>query len=229
LKRARFAPLAALLVACGCGSKPAQPAETSGAASEPASKQPEPEAAAAEPQAAPEGAAEKPAAEGDAPPRTVKYIMTTKGLEIEIEGVRFMPRASPVKSGKGWGVRVEVDAKVLDDAAHSLLDPENGPLAFAGTVERGGPAQRIVDKRTGEGEKLIAQGDKVAFSREWPGKSGEKPLVAGQTLTLEVGLWGLGPDADQRRPVRDFFQVKLRVGDSGKPQPVITPPPSANP
>lgn len=228
MRRGRTALFAALL-ALGCGSKPAAPVETAGTPSAPATKPAEEPAAPDEPEAGPDEPAEAPAKPGDGPPRTVKYIMTTKGLEIEIDGVRFMPRASPVKKGAGWGVKVEVDAKVIDDGAHSLLDPENGPLAFAGSVERGGAAERIVDKRGGEGEKLIAQGDKLVLKREWPGKSGEKPLTAGQTLTLEVGLWGLGPDADQRRPVRDFFQVKLRVGDGGKPQPVIMPPPSANP
>jgi hypothetical protein len=227
--RLRRSALVAVLFALGCGSKPAEPAETAGASSEPEAKPTEEPAAAEEPEAGPAETTEPAATPGEGPPRTVKYIMTTKGLEIEIDGVRFMPRASPVKSGKGWGVKVEVDAKVIDDGAHSLLDPENGPLAFAGSVERGGGSERIADKRAGEGEKLIAQGEKIVLKREWPGKGGEKPLTAGQTLTLEVGLWGLGPDADQRRPVRDFFQVKLRVGDSGKPQPVITPPPSANP
>ncbi len=87
---------------------------------------------------------------------------------------------------------------------------------------------RVTDKREGDGEKLIGPGESVKLKRRWPDSGGEKPIVAGQTVTLEVGLWGLGPDADQRRAVRDFFQIKMRAGQ-GKPQPVISPPPSANP
>ena len=227
MKRATWLLAAALCWACG--SKPAAPAENAEAAASAPTESVEAEPAESESasESAPEAAA---AAESDKPPRTVKYIMTTGGLEVEVDGVRFVPRATVQKSGKGWGVRVEVDAKVVDENAHSLLDPENGPLAFAGTLERGGKTSRIADQRKGEGEKLIGPGEKLKLKRDWPGKGGEAPLVSGETLTLEVGLWGLGPDADQRRPVRDFFQVKLRTGDGGaKPQPVITPPPSANP
>jgi hypothetical protein len=201
------------------------------AKAQPEAQAPEPPAAksAGAPEAEPAAGAEAEPGAGQPEPRTVKYIMTTGGLEVEVEGVRFMPKATAIKSGNGWGVRVTVAAKVLDQDAHSLLDPKNGPLAFAGSVDRGGEVLRIGDQRDGEGEILIASGENVSFTREWPGKGGDKPLAAGQTLTLEVGLWGLGPDADQRRPVRDFFQVKMRAGDKGKPVPVVAPPPSANP
>jgi hypothetical protein len=211
-----------------CAACAAKPPEAAKPEPEPTAK-PEPtNEASAEPEAQPGGEEAEPAADKKEP-RTIKYIMTTAGLEVEVEGVRFMPKATAIKSGNGWGVRIIVDAKVVDEEAHSLLDPENGPLAFAGSVDRGGEVLRIGDKRKGEGEKLIAQGDKLRLEREWPGKGADKPLTAGQTLTLEVGLWGLGPDADQRRPVRDFFQVKMRAAQGGKPQPAIMPPPSANP
>jgi hypothetical protein len=213
------------LVVSACGGTPPQAARSPDPATEP----PKPEGDAAEPDSEPStGAASEPST-GDTAPRTVKYIMTTAGLEVEVEGVRFMPKVAAIKSGNGWGVRVTVSAKVVDEEAHSLLDPKNGPLAFAGSIDRGVEVLRIGDKRDGDGEKLIGPGEKIELVRDWPGKSGEKPLAAGQTLTLEVGLWGLGPDADQRRAVRDFFQVKMRAADKGKPIPVITPPPSANP
>jgi hypothetical protein len=208
-----------------CGGKPPEAAQTPEPAARPAAE----EEASAEPASDPTPGDASDTSPDETAPRTVKYIMTTAGLEVEVESVRFMPKVSAIKSGNGWGVRIDVSAKVLDDEAHSLVDPKRGPLAFAGSVDRGGEVLRISDKREGEGEILIAKGEKVAFSREWPGKGGDKPLTAGQTLTLEVGLWGIGPDADQRRPVRDFFQVKMRAGDKGKPTPVIMPPPSANP
>jgi hypothetical protein len=219
-----------LLLACAfayaaCATKPPEAAKPE--PEQTAKPEPESEPASASSGAQPPGEEAEPAA-SKKEPRTVKYIMTTAGLEVEVEGVRFMPKAAPIKSGNGWGVRISVDVKVMDEEAHSLLDPENGPLAFAGSVDRGGEVLRIGDKRKGEGEKLIAQGDKLRLERDWPGKGGDKPLSAGQTLTLEVGLWGLGPDADQRHPVRDFFQVKMRAAAGGKPQPAIMPPPSAN-
>lgn len=221
--------LVALAAACG-GNQPAESpdttaSDTKAAGETPEDSKPSPPAERGE---QPEAWVES-EQKDDKLPRTVKYIMTTAGLEIEVEGVRFTPKATPIKVGAGWGVRIVVDAKVIDDTAHSLLDPKNGPLAFAGSVDRGGEVLRIGDKREGEGEKLIGPGEKVKLERDWPGKTGDKPVTAGQSVALEVGLWGLGPDADQRRAVRDFFQVKLRVGDKGKPQPVISPPPSANP
>jgi hypothetical protein len=226
--------LSVCVLALSCGNKPAAAPEAASSDEQPgveageAQPQPEPEPGQGpEPKPTEQAEGEAPgAAGGKKPERTIKYIMASGGgLEVEVEDVRFTPRATPIKVGNGWGVRIVVDVKVLDDNAHSLLDPKNGPLAFAGNVERGGKVTRIVDKREGEGEKLIAAGDKVALERVWPGKTGEKPLSAGQSLALEVGLWGLGPDADQRRAVRAFFQVKLKVG-AGKPQPVISPPPS---
>jgi hypothetical protein len=215
-------------VALSCGNKPAETPDESAEREPSAETQSEPPSEEATP-------ADKGEAEGEAADkpekaeRTVKYIMGSGGgLEVEVEEVRFTPKATAIKSGNGWGVRIVVDVKVLDDNAHSLLDPKNGPLAFAGNVERGDQTTRIVDKREGQGEKLVASGDKLRLEREWPGKTGEKSLTAGHSLALEVGLWGLGPDADQRRPVRALFQVKLKAG-AGKPQAVISPPPGQNP
>jgi hypothetical protein len=65
----------------------------------------------------------------------------------------------------------------------------------------------------------------LKFAREWPGKGG-KGLAAGDELTLQVGLWGLGDNAETRRPVRNFVLIKMVAGKK-KPQPVVTPPTSA--
>jgi hypothetical protein len=48
----------------------------------------------------------------------------------------------------------------------------------------------------------------------------------GETLDMEVALWGLGETAEDRRPVKQFFHVKMKV-DKGKPRAVAEPPSSA--
>jgi hypothetical protein len=59
------------------------------------------------------------------------------------------------------------------------------------------------------------------FRQRWPGR-GQPKLWGGQTVTLEVGLWGVRADADRGRPVRRLFVVKMVAGN--KPQAVISPP-----
>ena len=55
----------------------------------------------------------------------------------------------------------------------------------------------------------------------WPGR-GQPKLWWGQTVTLEVGLWGVRAESEREKPVRRLFVVKMVGGNS--PQPVITPP-----
>ncbi len=49
----------------------------------------------------------------------------------------------------------------------------------------------------------------------------------GETLDMEVALWGLGNTAEDRRPVKQFFHVKMKV-DKGKPKATVEPPASAS-
>lgn len=193
---------------------------------EPAPPEPEPttnaESEVDEPKEPSEQPAPAAADNSDTAPRELKYVVTPQGLQIRVEGVEFLANATPTKTGGGWGVKVKVTAQAKDDKSHQLLTPRRGPLAFAGSIERNGQAQRFGDKREGdESEPVVSASSE--FTREWPGDSGEKAAKQGDKLVLEVGLWGLGESDDKLRPVKQFFTVKMSVG-KGKPQAVVEPP-----
>jgi hypothetical protein len=211
--------------ACGGGAEPAKEAEA--LPKEPA------EAAEPAPEPSKEPAAEEKtesAKPEEAPPseekaREITYTQSPEGLKVDVAGVRFMATASTVRAGDGWGVKVKVKATAEDDKPHKLLSPKNGPLAFAGKVERGGQTEKLGDERSGDDEKTVEKSG-LEFSRDWPGKSGTKGLKTGDKLELQVGLWGLGESSDALRPVRQFMVVKMVAGKH-KPQPVVSPPPTA--
>jgi hypothetical protein len=226
------ASTALLLLACGTSQPPpetasAEPGPAPSAAEAPPDEAPPPASSAtddpgAEPSAAP---ADSAAATESEPKRQVKYIVTPTALEVEVEGVRFVNTAEVVKLGDAWGVRVKTVAKVKDGKPHQLLTPKGGPLAFAGSVTRGGKTERFGDKREGSETVTLKSAQGVDFVREWPEKGGVA-LEAGDELKLEVGLWALGNDAESRRPLRDFLLVKVKVG-KGKPIAVLLPPAGA--
>lgn len=159
--------------------------------------------------------------------REVKYVVTPEGLKVEVAGVRFVASAEAKQIGQGWGAKVSVKAEVLDSKEHVLSNPKNGPIAFAAAVFKKGSteAERIPDARDGEGEVKLRAGSPSTFTREFPSKGG-RVLGAGETLDLEVALWGLGETAEDRRPVKQFFHVKMKV-DKGKPKAIVEPPASA--
>ncbi len=207
-----------LCASCGGGSPP--PATTT-------PTEPEPPPTASEPTAAAPAVPEEPLAEPEPAepaekPRQVRYRMTPKGLVVEVIGARFTPKVKPIRVGGGWGLRVEVAGSV-EDTALSVLAPKGGELAFAGTIIRAGDTNSFSDTRKGEEERFLSPGQSVTLKRDFPGKSGDKPLKKGDRLQLQVGLWGLGPDAKSRRPVRKLFSVAMEVGKK-TPQPVISPP-----
>jgi hypothetical protein len=211
---------------------------------------PEPKTADAEPTPAAEAAAEpapatdaKPAAEAkpvdeakpadEAPPkdpnamREVKYVVTPEGLKIEVAGVRFLASAAAKQVGQGWGAKITVKAEVIDNKDHVLLNPKNGPIAFAAAVFKKGSteAERIPDERDGDGEMKLSAGLPKTFTRDFPNKGG-RVLAMGETLDMEVALWGFGESKEDRRPVKQFFHVKMKV-DKGKPKAIVEPPASA--
>lgn len=238
VRLSRFAiPLLSLfaLVACGGPAEPPEapdaevaapePAEDA-AAAEPAADPPAPSAeTAAEPEAAPAPASD-PAPDPTAP-REVKYIQSSEGLKVEVSGVRFLVTASPVKRPNGFAVRVDVKAESLDEKTHHLLSTDTGPLAIAGAVTRKGKTTSFGDERRGEADQSIDPGSPLEFSREWPEKGTGKPLPLGNgdSVELDVGLWGVGDDANSRRPLRQFARVKARV-QAWKPKATVEPPPN---
>ena len=155
--------------------------------------------------------------------REVSYLVRPEGLQIDVEGARFLPKAKAVRVKGGWGVAIDVRASAEDDRTHSLLRGNDGALAFAGTVVRRGKEAEFGDERSTGEEQLLFPGSSLTLSRKWPGTLDLAPLARGDELRLEVGLWGLGRDAKSRRPVKKFFLVRVSVGQK-RPSVLLTPP-----
>lgn len=212
----------AFSITCGaCGGAPPPeaprpepaPPEAPTAAEPPATTPVEkPAAEAAEPETKAEP---KPELKG----RNITYRMTPSGLVIEVEGVEFVPKADAVKNAAGgYDVALSVKATAKDGNMHRLLSPENGPLMVFSKIERGGKATDNPDERKGDGEEFISPGDSITLERKIAAK-----ITPGSTITLQVGLWGLGLDAAERKPIRKLFWLKM-AGSNKKPTPVITAP-----
>ena len=68
----------------------------------------------------------------------------------------------------------------------------------------------------------MTAGDTTKLERTFPSDP-KASIGKGSEATLQVGLWGLAADGDDRRAVRKLFNVKMIV-DSGTPQAVISAP-----
>lgn len=172
----------------------------------------------------------KAAAKADPDPnakRDITYTVVPEGLKISVAGVKFTVTASAAQIAAGWGVKLSVVASASDGKAHSLASPKTGPLAFAGFVQRKAQpeAESFGDERAGNGEQSVFGDDVTKFSRTWPAK-GTRVLAIGEVLDLQVALWGLGLEKEERRPVKQFCHVRMQVG-KGKPRPIVEPPASA--
>ena len=172
--------------------------------------------------AEPKPAASAPAGD-DLSGRNVVYRVTPKGLVIEIDGFHLRPEAKPFKDENGaYGVELSVHAESFDGRSFWVDTPKEGPLSIAGKVQgKDGKVQRFADDRVGSGEEVVSSEAPRTFKQRWPGH-GQPKLWAGQTLTLEVGLWGVRAESERERPVRRLFTVKL-VGGHRSPA-VIEPP-----
>jgi hypothetical protein len=225
--RSTLVLVAALLAGCGG----AQPEPLAGAPTEPEAPPPDVAAPLEPPPASPEPEPEPTAEAEQAPPardpdaqREVRYIQTQEGLRVEVDKVRFLAKAEPVRTQAGFHVRVTVSATA--EESRSLLSPKNGPLAFAGSVKRAGKAEAETfgDAREGDGEEPLGEGTTVKLTRDFPPK-GVRPLGNGDSLELDVGLWGLGTSPSDRRAVKLFARVKASV-QSWQGKATILPPPS---
>lgn len=162
------------------------------------------------------------AAPPDPAGREIVYRVTPKGLVIEIDGFHLRPEAKPFKDRSGaYGIRLSVAAESFDGRKYWVNKPKEGPLSIAGKVEAQGKSSRFSDERQGSGEELVLEGSPRRFEQRWPGR-GQPKLRAGETVTLEVGLWGVRVDDERERPVRRLFVVKMVAGP--RSQAVITPP-----
>jgi len=143
--------------------------------------------------------------------------MTPGGLVAELDGVMLEPKAQAIRVGNGWGIKLVVKAKATDEREHELLNPQGGPLMIAEQIARGGKREVVSDERKGD-EVLTLDKTGTHFEREL-----RKAIAAGETLTLEIGLWGLGTGADDRKPIKKLFLVKMVAGGH-KPEPVVSAP-----
>ena len=155
--------------------------------------------------------------------REIVYRVTPKGLVIELDGFHLKPEAKPFKDKDGaYGIDLVVTAESFDDRQYWVKKPGEGPLSIAGKVEaKDGKTTRFADERKGDGEELVTAGNPRRFRQRWPGR-GQPKLWWGQSVTLEIGLWGMRADSERERPVRRLFVVKMVGGNH--PQAVITPP-----
>jgi hypothetical protein len=151
--------------------------------------------------------------------REVLYRVSQRGLKVQIEGSEFLPKVEAVKINGRWGVRLTVTATT--EAERALLSPDRGPLAFGGQVKRG-TVESFGDQRSGNDVLMLTPENPVTFARTWPG-AGERGLLPGESLELQVGLWGLGPDAETLGPIRRFVVVKMTADQQGA-QPIVQPP-----
>jgi hypothetical protein len=173
--------------------------------------------------ALPPSTSEAPKAREATAGREIVYRVTPKGLVIEVDGIHLRPEAKPFRDKSGaYGVALVINAESFDGRQYWLNKPSEGPLSIAGKVEaKGGKSSRFADQRQGSGEEVVTSQIPRRFEQRWPGR-GQPKLWAGQTLTLEVGLWGVRAESERERPVRRLFVVKMVAGS--KSPAVITPP-----
>jgi hypothetical protein len=181
-----------------------------------------------EPSAAPVA---KPAPEAASSGREIVYRVTPKGLVIEIDGIHLRPEAKLFKYESGaYGIDLVLNAESFDGRQYWLNTPKEGPLSIAGKIESGkagtekaaAASSRFADQREGGGEEAVLEGHPQRFKQRWPGR-GQPKLWAGQTVTLEVGLWGVRAGSERERPVRRLFVVKVVAGPRA---PVVISPPT---
>lgn len=153
----------------------------------------------------------------------IVYRVTPGGLVIEIEGLHLVPRAKPFRNRNGtYGIVLSLEAKSYDGRRYGLSTPEEGVMSIAGRVEApDGKRARFGDQRRGEGQTWVSDADGVRLEQRWPG-IGQPSLRRGQTISLEIGLWGLRVEEDRQKPIKKLFLVKM-LG-ARRPQAVITPP-----
>lgn len=227
-----FSSLVVWFAACGGAApppaEPAPPPEPAVPAPAPVAKAPPAPAEPTDDDAA-SASASASAKKKDEDPnaqREVTYTVVPEGLKVAVAGVKFNVAVGAAPVGAGWGVFIKVTANANDGKPHSLTNPKAGPLAFAGTVTRKGKSEpeHFGDERAGDGDLAIFGDDPTKFSRTWPPK-GVGALTPGDSLDLQIALWGLGTETDSRRPVKQFCHVRMQV-DKGKPRAIVEPPSS---
>jgi hypothetical protein len=153
----------------------------------------------------------------------IVYRVTPKGLVIELDGLHFRPEVKPFKDKQGaYGVELLLTAESFDGRQYWIDAPRTGPLSVAGKIKaKDGKSSRFSDEHEASQEQAILPSQAHRFRQRWPGP-GQPKLWSGQTVTLEIGLWGVRTDSGRERPVRRLFVVEMLAGNPARP--VISPP-----
>ena len=152
-------------------------------------------------------------------------VDTGAAARPEIDGFHLRPEAKPFRDAGGtYGVQLVLRAESFDGRQFWVDTPKEGPLSIAGKVQsKDGKVQRFTDERGAPGDERVVLSDAPhTFQQRWPGR-GQPKLREGQTLTLEVGLWGVRAESERERPVRRLFTVKMVAG---KKSPAVIEPPA---
>jgi hypothetical protein len=156
-------------------------------------------------------------------PEPEAHVLARKGaLVVELDGARFTVTASPFPQGKGWGVRVSVEASSADNEPHAI-DGDETNLVFSGTIEAlddGELGAGFGEGGVPGGSHEILPGKPLRFHRDYPGKNDWSPIERSQRLDLTVSLWSLSSMEDEeakRWLTPHLLSVELTVPRVGAP------------
>lgn len=158
-------------------------------------------------------------------PRELVYRVRPDGLLIEYDGLSLRPRAEAQRlSNGGYGIRLTVSYEPSPEAVHELRLSEGSPLSvYAKIFDKAGNQKATVadTRRASDTVDVCVDCPSEPWQAVWPRAEGT-PLWWGERVVLEVGLWGIGLDETDRRPMKRLFLVEYRAGDSSDP--VVRPP-----
>jgi hypothetical protein len=158
------------------------------------------------------------AADTSAPPGP-----TTAPPEIVVEaGVRFSLTATPLPAGPGrWSLRVDLAASSADGREHGI---ERDPITWSGNLDWGTGSTLGFGEGSGgttaPAALRIRPGATLRFSRALAARE-TRPVDAGETLRLTVGVWRLETAGRHYAPT--LFRVLLAVDAKGRPSLLIVP------
>lgn len=154
----------------------------------------------------------------------IVYRVSPQGLTIEVDGLHFKPSVRSTRHRNGtYSLKIELRAESFDGRVYWIRGDNEGPLSIAGSIKtaRGTKKARFSDRRRGGELRQLEESEPLVFRQTWPGAD-QPHLRRGETLTLEVGLWGTRAEEERERPVRRLFTVEFLAQKGEKP--AISPP-----
>ena len=158
-------------------------------------------------------------------PRELLYRVQPDGLLINYDGLKMRPRAQAERlSNGGYGITLTVTLEPSDETDKELLLSDGSPLSvYAKIYDKAGRQKGSLPDVMGaaETQSVCAECDAQPWEATWPA-AGTTPLWWGERVVLEVGLWGIGDDSKDRRPMKRLFVVEYKAG--GRTDPIVRPP-----